>query len=114
MILDAIAALLVVLAGVNVVSTAILVVAAWRHRWPALAERATIAVVLAVIAIGFALLGAHRLHLLTLPSEASLTILAVGLLLVSVPSLVWLLAFLAGRFDEPEPTDPPYDGRGDH
>lgn len=118
MILDAVAACLVVLALVNVVSTSILVLAALRHRWPALEERATVAVVLALIAVGAATMGLVRLKVLDLPSEVSLGILAVGLLLVSVPSIVWLVAFLAGRFDEPaaepELADPPYGGEGDH
>jgi hypothetical protein len=125
MILDAIAAALVILALVNVTSTTILVGAALRHRWAALEERATVAVVLAVIAVGAATMGLVRLKLLNLPSEATLAILAVGLLLVSVPSIVWLLAFLAGRFDESEAVTAAraddadaaangYDGQGDH
>ncbi len=115
--LDGVAVLLVVLALVNIVSTTILVLAALRHRWPALEERATVAVILAVIATGAAALGLVRLRLLSLPPEASVGILAVGLVLVSAPSIVWLIAFLAGRFDEPdglEPGDRPYGGEGDH
>lgn len=100
MILDALAVLLVLLALVNVTSTGVLVFAAMRHHWAALEERATMAVILAFIALGAATIGLGRLHILNLPSEASLAILAVGLVLVSVPSLVWLWGYWTGRFDE--------------
>jgi hypothetical protein len=115
-ILDGIAVCLVALAVLNIGSTTILVAAAARHHWPALEERATVAVVLAVIAMGAATMGLARLKVLSLAPEASLAILVIGLLLVSVPSIVWLVAFLAGRFDEPaaEPGDTPYRGEGDH
>lgn len=102
MILDAIALLLIAFAAINVTSTLVLVRAALRHHWPALRERAAIAVILAAIAIGFALLGGHRLHLLNLPSDVSLAILALGLMLVSVPSIIWAIAYWTGRFDDPD------------
>jgi hypothetical protein len=124
-VMDTLAVVLIALAIANVGSTTILVLAAARHRWPALEERATVAVVLAVIAAGAATLGLVRLRILDLSSEASVAVLAVGLVLVSVPSIVWLAAFLTGRFEESEAvtsaraedaaaTGNGYDGRGDH
>jgi hypothetical protein len=100
MSLDDFALFLQLLAVVNVVSTTVLVIAAWRHRWPALEERATVAVILAVIAVGAAVLGLGRLHVLSIPSDVVLVMLALGLILISVPSVVWLVGFLAGTFDE--------------
>lgn len=100
MLLDGVAVLLVVLAGINVLSTAVLVMAALRHHWPALEERASMAAILALVAIGAALLGLNRLRILNLHNDVSTGLLAVGLLLVSVPSLVWLWGYLAGQFDE--------------
>lgn len=102
--LDYIAALLVLLAGVNVVSTVILVAAALRHHWAALRERATVAVILALIAVGAAFLGLNRLRILNLPPEVPVAILAIGLVLVSAPSLIWLWGYLSGRFEEEERT----------
>ncbi len=100
MILDAVAYLLIAFAAVNVISTFVLVRAALRHHWPALEERATVAVVLAVVAVGAACLGLVRLHILNLSNEVSLGIIAVGLMLVSVPSVIWAFAYWTGRFDE--------------
>ena len=90
MFFDYVAALLIVLAGLNVGSTVILVMAALRHRWAALEERATVAVILALIAIGAATLGLNRLRILNLPPEVGIGILTIGLILVSAPSLIWL------------------------
>jgi hypothetical protein len=101
-ILDGLAVVLVFLAGINVTLTAILIRAALRHHWAALEERATVAAILALIAIGAAALGLNRLHLLNFPTEVSLTILAIGLILVSIPSIVWFVAYRTGRFDEPD------------
>ena len=100
MILDAVAWLLIAFAAVNVTSTTVLVRAALRHHWPALEERATVAFVLAIAAVGAAVLGFARLRILDLPSEASLGLIAVGLMLVSVPSVIWAWAYWTGRFDE--------------
>ncbi len=113
MILDAVAWLLIAFAAVNVTSTFVLVRAALRHHWPALEERATVAVLLAVIAVGAAVLGLVRLRILDLPSEASLSIIACGLVLVSVPAVIWAIAYWTGRFDEPDASGRP-SGRGDH
>ena len=122
-VVDQIALLLVPLAVANVGSTVILVLAARRHHWPALQERATVAVVLAVVAIAAALVGLVRLRLLDLDPEVSLGVIAIGLALISVPSILWLIAFLAGRFKESDAVtaaraedaaEGPYDGRGDH
>lgn len=98
--LDYVAVLLTILAVVNVTFTLVLVAAALRHHWPALEERATVAVVLAVIAVGAAILGLARLRVLSLTGEQSLGILAIGLILVSAPSVIWAVAYWTGRFDE--------------
>ena len=100
MILDAVAYVLIACAAVNVTSTVVLVRAAMRHHWPALEERATVAFVLAIAAVGAAVLGFARLRILDLPSEASLGLIAVGLMLVSVPSVIWAIAYWTGRFDD--------------
>lgn len=102
MILDAIAFVLIAFAAVNVISTSVLIRAALRHHWPALEERATVAAVLAVAAVGGAALGLARLRLLDLPPGVSLALMAVGLVLISVPSIVWLFAYWTGQFDEPD------------
>ena len=98
--LDVIAYVLIALAVVNVTLTCVLVAAAARHHWPALEERATVATILALVAVGAALLGLNRLHILNLPTEVSLGILAAGLVLVSAPSVIWAVAYWAGKFDE--------------
>lgn len=102
MSLDDLSRLLVVVAVVNVSLTSVLVAAALRHHWPALEERATVAVLLAVIAVGAAVLGLVRLKVLALTNEQSLVILGAGLLLVSAPSIIWAVAYWTGRFDEPD------------
>lgn len=100
MIFDAISVLLVIVAAMNNVSTVILIRAALRHHWASLEERATVAFILALIADGAALLGLNRLHIVTLPNDIAIGILAVGLLCVSAPSLIWLWGYWTGRFNE--------------
>lgn len=99
-VLDCFAALLVLLAILNVGSTVILVVAALRHRWSALEERAIVAVVLAVGATFAAMLGLNRLHVLTVAPDLAVGLLVIALTLFSLPSLIWLLAYLSGKFEE--------------
>lgn len=98
--IDVLAVCLVLLAVVNVGSTVILVVAAFRHRWRALIERAIQAVILAVAALAAAYLGMARLHLVTVTPDVATVLLAGILVALSLPSLIWLIAFLTGRFDE--------------
>jgi hypothetical protein len=99
-ILDLFAGLLILLAVLNVGSTVILVLAALRHRWPALEERATVAVILAIGATVAATLGMARLHVLSMAPDLAVGLLVVTLTLISLPSLIWLVAYLAGRFEE--------------
>lgn len=100
MTIDDLARLLVVAAVVNVGLTLVLVVAAIRHDWAALRERAAVAVILAVVAVGAAVLGLVRLRIVELPNGAALGLLAVGLLLVSLPSVIWFVVLITGGFDE--------------
>ena len=100
MTLDDFSRLLVIAAIVNVGLTGVLVFAAVRHQWAALRERAAVAVILAVVAVGAAALGLVRLRVLDLPNGTAITLLAIGLLLVSLPSVIWFVVLLSGGFDE--------------
>lgn len=108
-----IAWILIGLAIVNVGCTAMLVYLAMRHPWPALEERATVAVILALIAVGAAALGTEQLRLVEL-GDAWIVILAGGLILVSLPSIIWTVAYWRGRFAGVESLDNGYRGEGDH
>lgn len=103
---DDLARLLVGAAIVNVGLTAVLVYAAFRHGWVALRERAAVAVILAVVAVGAAILGMVRLRLLEIPNDVAVNILAIGLLLVSLPSVIWFLVLIGGGFDESDEARP--------
>lgn len=96
---DDAARLLIALGAVNWMCTSVLVYQAWRHRWPALVERAVAAVVLAVVGGVAAMLGFNRLGLLPMPGNMAILVLAVILVLVSVPSVVWTAFYLTGRFE---------------
>lgn len=92
-------ALLIGLALVNVLSTSILVMAALRHRWAALEERASTAAILAAVAVAVPVLSLTGLGDPTV-HDVLIVILLFASLLISIPSVVWLVAFLAGKFDE--------------
>jgi hypothetical protein len=115
MTLDVVAWLLVGLALANVSSTVILVLAAMRHPWPALEERATVAVILAIVAVAAAILGLQQLRFVEL-GDLWIVLLSVGLMLVSLPSIIWALAYWRGRFSgaDTDSGSGAYDGRGDH
>ena len=102
MTLDDYARLLVIAAIVNLGLTSMLVYAAVRHEWTALRERAAVAVILAVVAVGAAVLGLVRLQVIALPNGYALALLAIGLLLVSLPSVIWFAVLVTGGFDEPD------------
>ena len=100
MTLDDLARLLIVAAIVNIGLTSVLVYAAVRHEWAALRERAAVAVILAVVAVGAAALGLVRLNIIDLPDGQAVGLIAVGLLLVSLPSVIWFVVLITGGFDE--------------
>jgi tetrahydromethanopterin S-methyltransferase subunit D len=98
MSLDTAAALLVVLAVVNIVCTAVLVGAAHRFPNPALLDRAFVGVLLAFVAIGSGLLGLRALGFVELNRDQVLLILTGAMALVSLPSVVWVVQLWRGRF----------------
>lgn len=103
MALDAIALLLFLLPVPGWVATLILVTAALRKpRIPALSERAIAAVVLSGAASLVAFLGSARLARRPVDADVAVGLLAVACLLISVPSLIWLLRFLRGDFGKAE------------
>lgn len=89
---------LIGLAVVDWGATVILVRAALRLREPALEERATTSVMLTVGATGAAVLAAGYLAGFKLPDGVSFVFIAGALLILSVPQLVWAVAFLRGAF----------------
>lgn len=90
--------LLVALAFLDWVVAGVLVVAAWRHRWGALIDRALTALLLALSATIAAVLGLNRAIPLGLPRETAIALLVVAMILISVPAVLWVYAFLAGKF----------------
>ena len=96
--LDALSHLLIVLAACDWVFTALIFIAARQMQEAALTERATTSVILSVIGSIAALLGAGRLGYLSLPTGASVILLSVALVLVSVPQFIWVIGLALGRF----------------
>lgn len=97
-VIDGIAVLLLIAPVVDWTAAVILAVAATRY--PAivtLRERAVVAVVLALAASSAAVLAANRLHLLTIHGDAAIGLLAVALVLLSLPAVYWLGLLLTGR-----------------
>lgn len=92
------ARLLVVLAVLDWGVALYLVAAAWKHRWAALIDRALTAVILAASATIAAILGLNRVVPLGLPPDVAILLLVVAIVLVSVPAVLWLYAYLAGKF----------------
>ena len=92
-------AILIGLAVADWIAAVILVRGALRTRWVALQERAGTAVILAVLASGIAVLAVSRVTGLSLPAPVPQVILSAVLVLLSLPSLLWLIAYLRGRFD---------------
>lgn len=91
-------ALLILLAIADWTATVVLVRGALRLKYVALQERAGVAVMLSLMALGLACLGAARLlHAAVSPDVTTGIIIAV-FLGISVPQLVWLVAYLRGRF----------------
>ena len=79
-------------------ATVALVRGANRLHEAALNERATASVILTVVASGAALLSAFYLLRVVLPPDWWSGALVALFLLVSVPQLVWYVAYRSGRF----------------
>lgn len=89
---------LILFAAFDWIATIVLVRAAQRMDEPALTERAIASFILTAIATGFAVLALGYLIGTRLPQPVTAILLVGGLLAVSVPQLVWLLAYWGGRF----------------
>lgn len=99
MILDAIAVILLILPPLDWLAAVVLTQVSRQH--PdilALRERAVTAVILAIVATLAGLLAWARLGILPLSGGMALLVVAVGLILASVPSLYWLALLATGRF----------------
>lgn len=97
--IDALAVILLLLLPVDWVVAVLLVTIS--HQNPSiltLKERAFAAVVCAVVATIAAALAMARLGQLVLPNGMALVFLAIGFVLVSIPSLYWGALLLTGRF----------------
>ena len=98
MILDVIAGLLIFLALADWARTAVILRAANRVNEPALTERAIASVILSIIATSAAILGAHHLDLIEVPTAVSIGLLTGGLVLVSAPQFIWGVGLVLGKF----------------
>lgn len=70
-----------------------------------LKERAITAVALAIVASLAAILAFVRFGVLDVANELAITIIAVCLVVVSVPAMIWLFLLLTGRFRLPRGTE---------
>jgi len=98
MSVDDVSRLLIVLAGFDWVATAVIYIAAYHYREPALSERASTSVILSAVATIAALLGANRLGLLHIDSGLATVMLAGSLILVSAPQFIWTAGLALGKF----------------
>lgn len=98
MSLDDVSRLLMFLAACDWIFTAMIYIAARQMKEPALTERATVSVILSLVATIAAVLGAARLGFVMLPPGWAVACLALGLVLVSVPQFVWVIGLALGRF----------------
>ena len=92
------AVLLIILAVFDVIVTGVLITAARRLREPALEERATASIVLTLAAVFMAFLAVAYLRDIDLPRSTGTILLFGGLILISVPQLVWFVAYARGAF----------------
>ncbi len=98
MTLDNASRLLIALAAVDWILTGVIYINARRYVEPALTERAVTSVILSTIATIAAVLGAVRLGFLSLDNDVALGLLALSLILVSAPQVIWSISLAAGRF----------------
>lgn len=98
--LDVVSAVLILLGIINVIATVILVHGAWVHRWPALVERAVVAVVLTIAGACIAGLAFARLDHVLVPHDVATFFLVLPFVLMSLPAVIWLTVYMLGRFDQ--------------
>ena len=98
MTIDMLAWLLILLAVVDLIVTVFLVSATRSVHEPALTERATASVILTSAALLWAILGVVYLLDITLVSPVGTMLLFGGLLLISLPQLIWFVAYWRGVF----------------
>lgn len=90
--------LLIALVIVDWASTIVLIRGALRLKYVALEERAGVATMLSVMASAVAVLG--LLYLLHFSAPALSALVIIGVFLgISLPQVVWGIAYLRGRFD---------------
>jgi hypothetical protein len=98
---DALAFLLVVLAVIDWISAVILVRGALICGWPALSDRAISASITATFATIVAVLALTRTGMIEFPPGVGFALLAIGCVIVSISSLVWLVRYWRGDFADP-------------
>lgn len=99
MIVDALAVLLIVLIPFNWFVAIVLMYTS--HQYPqilSLKERSYAAVICAIVATIAGALAWARLGVLDISGSAALAMIALGLILVSVPQLYWLWLLVTGRW----------------
>lgn len=97
---DMLSVVLIVLVVIDWAATRILVAGALRLKYRALEERAGVSAMLSIMASGVALLA--LLYLLDVPAPPILsTLVIIGVFLgISLPQVVWVVAYVRGKFDE--------------
>jgi len=91
-------ALLVILAVLGWISTAILIRAARKLPEPALLERAAVAITLSVGATLVAIIAGAALTRASLPPGFAFAFLVGACVLLNLPQLVWVTVLATGRF----------------
>ena len=95
---DVISWALIALCIVDWFATVILVRAALRIKEAALEERAAVSVLLSIGASAASVIALGHILGYDLPAGWAFVLLAAGLTVLSVPQLIWVVAFLGGRF----------------
>lgn len=100
--IDILAWMLVVLPVFDWIVAGILVVMSMRNpEILTMGERAFAAVMLALVATLAAVLAFVRFGVLALPNGTALLLIAMALVAVSIPAMVWLFLLVTGRFRLP-------------
>jgi len=89
----------VVLALVDIVVTIVLVRAARREKEAALAERATVSVLLTLFAVATAVLSAAYLVDVPVPNGITSLIILGALAVISLPQILWYASYRMRRFE---------------
>jgi hypothetical protein len=91
-------AVVLIAAPILPLTAAFLLLRHWPERSTALHERAILAIRDWVVASLAAILAMARLDFFTLPNGTALVLIAVAMLLVSIPSAYWVFLYATGRF----------------